>query len=150
MTDAQRQVFECLTGASLFQVERTPKLDETDVHLGRIVEHLGTFLASFLDKCEKRSFYFDDDSGASCCLEFSNVPTDRESMFTAGTPTRVPEPLGTGPLESWFWNFLHVRERMSDADVRATCAFMRRCLAIDPADRASAGELLQDGWLGKP
>ncbi|RPD56041.1 kinase-like protein [Lentinus tigrinus ALCF2SS1-6] len=118
-------VFECLTGASLFQVERTPNLDETHVHLGRMVEHLGPFPAAFLKKCSKHADYFDD----------------------SGMPLRVPEPLGTGPLESWFGNFLHVRENLSDEDVRATCAFMRRCLAIDPAERATAAELLQDGWF---
>ncbi|KAI0720711.1 kinase-like domain-containing protein [Cerioporus squamosus] len=119
-------VFECLTGASLFQVERTPKLDETDIHLGRMAEHLGTFPAAFLDKCSKRAEYFDE----------------------TGTLLRVPDPLGTGPLESWFRNFAHVREKMSDADVKTTCAFMRRCLAIDPAQRATAAELLEDRWFG--
>ncbi|RDX47267.1 kinase-like protein [Lentinus brumalis] len=106
-------VFECLTGASLFQVERTPKLDETAVHLGRMVEHLGTFPAAFLDKCSKRADYFDE----------------------------------TGTF-FWFGNFLHIRENMSDADVKATCAFMRRCLAIVPAERATAAELLDDEWFG--
>jgi serine/threonine-protein kinase SRPK3 len=32
-------------------------------------------------------------------------------------------------------------------DVPHVAAFMRRCLALDPASRASALELLEDKWL---
>ena len=36
---------------------------------------------------------------------------------------------------------------MSDEDVRATCAFVSRCWEMDPARRATAGELLEDEWF---
>ncbi|KAI0739028.1 kinase-like domain-containing protein [Daedaleopsis nitida] len=119
-------VFECLTGASLFQVQRTPKHDPVSLHLGRMVEHLGPVPADFLNGCRSRSQFFDE----------------------SGTLLDVPPPLpGGGPLESWFGGFLHIRETLSEDDVKATCAFLRRCLAIDPSARASAAELLSGKWF---
>jgi hypothetical protein len=40
-------------------------------------------------------------------------------------------------------------EALSEEDVLATAAFMHRCLRLDPKNRASAVELLQDTrWEG--
>ena len=138
------QLFECLTGASLIQVERTPTVDPVSVHLGRIAEHIGPFPANFLDKCTKRAEYFDE---AGKALR-RTVVIHAAHECRVGVLLRVPPPLpAAGSLESWFGGFLQIRETMSEADVKATCAFMRRCLTIDPSARATAAQLLQDEWL---
>ena len=38
-------------------------------------------------------------------------------------------------------------KQVSDADARSAAAFIKRCLALDPAARPSVTELLQDEWL---
>jgi hypothetical protein len=35
---------------------------------------------------------------------------------------------------------------LKEEDVLATAAFMQRCLRLDPKNRATAEELLQDTW----
>ncbi|KAI0329140.1 kinase-like protein [Cubamyces sp. BRFM 1775] len=50
-------------------------------------------------------------------------------------------------IERWLADFPWARQEMSREDIDATCRFMRRCFAFDPADRPSASALLQDKWL---
>ncbi|KAH9941621.1 kinase-like domain-containing protein [Epithele typhae] len=116
--------FETLTGSSLFQCSRTPRLSQVEVHLARIAEHLGPFPRDFLDRCAARDKYFTPD----------------------GELKQVPPPL-SGPLEDWLTNFPHIRQEMSAHEVGATAAFLRRCLAIRPEERATAAELLEDEWF---
>ena len=50
-------------------------------------------------------------------------------------------------LEKRLRSFAHVAEHLSEDDVRATCAFVSRCVEMDPAKRATAAELLEDEWF---
>jgi len=91
-----------------------------DVHVGRILEHIGPFPGDFLAACSRRAKFFDDQ----------------------GRLLRAPQ---TQPfsLEE------HLRQyNILDEDaLLTTSAFMRRCLTIDPNMRPSALELLSDDWL---
>ncbi|KAI1782549.1 kinase-like protein [Ganoderma leucocontextum] len=53
----------------------------------------------------------------------------------------------TRMLEERLRSFAHATAGMSANDVRATCAFIGRCLEMDPAKRATAAEPLQDAWF---
>lgn len=70
--------------------------------------------------------------------------------MTPGMLLQVPPPLPSAvSLDHRFNGFLHVRETMSEKDVKATCAFMRRCLAVDPSERGTTAELLGDEWFAE-
>ena len=53
----------------------------------------------------------------------------------------------TRMLEYRLRSFAHVAEHMSEDDVRTTCAFISRCIEMDPTKRATAAELLEDEWF---
>lgn len=42
---------------------------------------------------------------------------------------------------------LRAYKLLDEADIVPAATFMRRCLTIDPTVRATARELLEDGWL---
>ncbi len=46
--------------------------------------------------------------------------------------------------------FTHATDSMSEDDILKTCAFIGRCLEVDPAKRATAAELLEDEWFRTP
>ena len=53
------QVFEYLSGTSLFQLHESSSVTFTDVHLQRLIEYLGPLPEAFLSKCRSRDKYFD-------------------------------------------------------------------------------------------
>ncbi|KAI9058589.1 kinase-like protein [Trametes sanguinea] len=114
--------FVSLTATNVFELYHTSKLDETDVHLARIVEHIGPFPAAFLERCDKRTQYFDD----------------------TGRLLKTALPNG-GPLENRLSAAL--LGTLGAQDFRQTAAFIRRCLTIDPNERPTAAQLLEDEWF---
>jgi serine/threonine-protein kinase SRPK3 len=52
-------VFEYLLGTALFQLYESDSVTFGDVHLRRIIEHIGPFPAHFLARCDRRSDFFD-------------------------------------------------------------------------------------------
>lgn len=56
---------------------------------------------------------------------------------------RADPPLINYPFEMSIRSYKVVEE----AEVRSTAALMRRCLCLDPTQRASAVELLSDPWF---
>ncbi|KAI9058590.1 kinase-like protein [Trametes sanguinea] len=116
-------VFSALTGREVFRLYRKSDSDDTtDVHLARIVEHIGPFPAAFLKRCRKRTQYFDRTGGY----------------------LKAAKPDG-GPLENRLSKALS--DTLDSGDMQQTAAFIRRCLTIDPDDRATAAQLLEDPWL---
>ena len=114
------QVFECLTGAALFQVGRTPALDEVSVHIGRVEEHLGSFPSGFQEKCSKRAQFFDDSGRMHRVDEFFYVPVE---------------------------DALRNYRVLPEEQIVPAAKFIRKCIALDPQHRPTAEALLADEWF---
>jgi len=110
-------VFELVTNFHLFG-QLGPY--SATVHLQNMVEYLGSFPPRFLEACSRRAEYFDGDGSLLRVTDF--MPTNLEEIL-----------YGLGTVQA--------------DDVPGAAAFMRRCLALDPASRPSAQQLLNDKWL---
>ncbi|KAF8874333.1 kinase-like protein [Infundibulicybe gibba] len=116
-------VFELAIGRRLFKYEpyEKYKLDEGNYILYQMMCYTGDdFLAEQLSVSRLAAKFFD-----STCTLISNPP------------------IYDYPLE------LSIRSYnvLQEADVLSTAAFMRRCLRLDPSQRASAADLLSDPWF---
>lgn len=111
--------FEYLTGAAMFQLSESSSISVENLCLQRILEHIGPFPPDFLERCERRSDFFDEQGS----LRVHNlIPQAMESCLRA-------------------------YKVMDEKDVAPAAAFIRKCLTIDPRTRPTALELLDDGWL---
>jgi len=91
-----------------------------DVHLQRILEHIGPFPPSFLEACQRRADFFNKEESL---LRVHNLfPSSIEDCLR---PYKV----------------------LDEQDIPPTATFIRKCLTIDPRARPSALELLDDEWL---
>ncbi|KAG0701388.1 hypothetical protein DFH29DRAFT_852589 [Suillus ampliporus] len=89
------------------------------IHLRRILEHIGLFPPSFLEGCQRRTDFFDEQG----TLRAHNLfPNSIESC-------------------------LRTYRSMDEKVILPAAAFIRRCLTIDPRARPTALELLEDEWL---
>jgi len=79
-----------------------------------------TIPPQFLEACSRRAEYFDENGSLLRATDF--IPSSLEDILYA---------IGTVQAD----------------DVPCVAAFMRRCLALDPASRLSVQELLNDKWL---
>jgi len=91
-----------------------------DAHLQRILENIGPFPSSFLEACHRRADFFDEE----------------------GSLLRV-EDLSPSSIEEC----LRSQNIMSEKDIPAAANFIRRCFIIDPRQRPTALDLLDDEWL---
>ncbi|KAI0744719.1 kinase-like domain-containing protein [Earliella scabrosa] len=96
--------------------------DCTASRLSSIAERLGQFPTEFLRGCKKSDEYFDTNGSA-----------------------RDAKGAGHGSLEDCLRREVH----MTEQDYLATLAFLRKCLSIDPKQRATAAQLLKDDWFPK-
>jgi len=110
-------VFELVTNFHLFG---QPGAYSASVHLQSMVEYLGSFPPRFLQACSRWAEYFNEDGSLLQVTDF--MPTNLEDIL-----------YGLGTVQA--------------DDVPGVAAFMRRCLALDPASRPSALQLLNDKWL---
>jgi len=91
-----------------------------DVHLQRILEHIGPFPSSFLQASERRTEFFDEQGSL---LRVHNLfPKEIEKCLRA-------------------------YQVMDEKEITPAATFMRKCLTIDPRARPTALELLDDEWL---
>lgn len=112
-------VFEYLTGAAMFQLSESSPISVENLCLQRILEHIGSFPPSFLERCQRRSDFFDEQGS----LRVHNlIPQTMESCLRA-------------------------YKVMDEKDIAPAAAFIRKCLTIDPHERPTALELLNDDWL---
>lgn len=113
-------IFEFLVGVPFFELYSHAGILFTDIHLARVLEHIGPFPPGFLAACSRRAEYFNEN----------------------GSLLRIQ---GYNPrsIEDCFRQF-----KVLDEDaILSTSAFMRRCLIVDPALRPSALELVKVDWL---
>ncbi|KAF8573007.1 kinase-like protein [Ramaria rubella] len=116
-------VFELVTGRALFKYEPYPKynLDEPTYLLYQMMCYTGEdFSAEQLTVSALASKYFD----TTCNL-------------------KSRPPLFDYPFES----SIRVYKVIDEAEVVSIANLMRRCLRLNPAQRASAAELLSDPWF---
>ncbi|KAK0495541.1 kinase-like protein [Armillaria luteobubalina] len=123
-------VYEIVTGVPLFKPQEGEvdgvHLDVTEIMLFQMISHTReVFMAKQLTASPLAGHYFNE--------------------------TCVAQPTEKGP-GLYLYQTEHWVVRTSDEDIRIDQAkedvrFMRRCLRLDPADRASAKELLQDEWF---
>ncbi|KAG1814958.1 kinase-like domain-containing protein [Suillus variegatus] len=112
-------VFEYLTGAAMFQLSQSSSISVENLCLQRILEHIGPFSPSFLERCQRRSDFFDEQGS----LRVHNlIPQAMESCLRA-------------------------YKVMDEKDIAPAAAFIRKCLTIDPHVRPTALQLLDDEWL---
>ncbi|KAF8207814.1 kinase-like domain-containing protein [Mycena galopus ATCC 62051] len=71
-------------------------------------------------------------------------PNSRNYFDENGDWKRFKKGYGRRPLDMCIRD---TGRTMSDEDISGACALMKRCLQLDPADRPSAIELLNDPWL---
>ncbi|KAG1901461.1 kinase-like domain-containing protein [Suillus fuscotomentosus] len=111
-------VFEYLTGAAMFQLSES-SISVENLCLQQILEHIGPFPPSFLERCQRRSAFFDEQGS----LRVHNlIPQAMESCLRA-------------------------YKVMDEKDIAPAAAFIRKCLTIDPHVRPTALQLLDDEWL---
>ncbi|KAG2146239.1 kinase-like domain-containing protein [Suillus clintonianus] len=111
--------FEYLTGAPMILLSESPSISMENLHLQRILEHIGPFPPSFLERCQRRADFFDEQGS----LRVHNlIPQSMESCLRA-------------------------YKVMGEKDISSAAAFIRKCLTIDPHARPTALELLDDEWL---
>ncbi|KAH9847999.1 kinase-like domain-containing protein [Lenzites betulinus] len=118
-------LFECITGNPLFgPPTRTRNGSWEKVHIAHIADRLGPFPPAYLSRIilPKREEYFDRHGKVKYQTSSPHYSL-RRALHVCLRPT--PE----------------------DAEYNAIRAFMARCLAIDPTQRPTAAELLQDPFL---
>ncbi|KXN81936.1 Serine/threonine-protein kinase SRPK [Leucoagaricus sp. SymC.cos] len=116
---------ELLVAGDIFQLDTLPNIGLNEVHLARIMELLGTFDPTFLDKCSKRDAYFDETGQLLKTVNFED-----ESISASGSLTHR---LSTASFEG--------------QDLGSANDFLKCCLTLDPSLRPSAEDLLKDPWL---
>lgn len=96
------------------------------------------FLAKQLSASPLAGHYFNETCMAQCSLAYQSLTA------TVGRLKKEPG--------HYLYQTEHWVVRNSDGDIspdkaKEVVRFMRRCLRLDPEDRASAKELLQDEWF---
>ena len=97
---------------------------------------------TFLENCKNRDQFFKPD-GQSFFLPSNEAQPGRlryAGSFAHFTEHREP----TWPLRKLLSEDSELED---DAEVDAAVRFLRRCLQLNPAERASARELVDDPWL---
>ncbi|KAI3603905.1 kinase-like protein [Moniliophthora roreri] len=119
-------VTEFLIGFWLFEFGANgDKWNAEEDHLARMTEALGAkFDPIFLSKCKYNNKYFNADGS------WKNFTSHEEP---------------TWPLEELLAKFASID--LQEGNVEAATQFLRRCLQLNPEERASARELLEDPWL---
>ncbi|KDR74464.1 hypothetical protein GALMADRAFT_141499 [Galerina marginata CBS 339.88] len=116
-------IFELVTSRGLFKYEPGPKLklDETENILFQMICYTGEdFSEERLSAGRLAGKYFDSTCNLRADPDLINYPFELS---------------------------IRVYNVIQESDILSTAALMRQCLRLDPADRASAEELLADPWF---
>jgi serine/threonine-protein kinase SRPK3 len=107
-----------------------------DVHLQRILEHIGPFPSGFLQTCQHRNDFFDEQG------IISQYPNKQILIIYQGSLLRTHD-LFPSAIEQC----LRAYKVMDEKQIPPAATFIRRCLTIDPRERPTSLELLNDDWL---
>jgi len=85
--------------------------------------------------------------------EYFNADCNHSSL--CGIPIDAHFPISSGELKKnpglFYWpiraRFIELKIEISDEDATATEDLIERCLQLNPADRPTAAELLNDPWF---
>ncbi|KAL0961265.1 hypothetical protein HGRIS_006228 [Hohenbuehelia grisea] len=112
-------MLELITGKRVFDLRSKDGLTPTQLHLFLMSELLGPFPPEFIAGCSKRDTFFDAHG------KLLHQPTVRQDDSISERLSR----------SRW------------QGDILQTSAFIGRMLTIDPKQRPSASELLEDSWF---
>ncbi|KAG9010783.1 hypothetical protein FRB94_009864 [Tulasnella sp. JGI-2019a] len=123
-------VFEFMTAAPLFTPVSGPTFTEEQNLVAKYIMNTGQpFTTSMLRKWKRAEMYFDRKIYGAVGVDVI--------YEVRGIAFRV------GSLEEALQNY----KICSEEETKDTARFIRRCLAFDPDERATAAELLEDRWL---
>jgi len=135
----------------LFEYKPYPEytLDEPTGHLWQMLCFTRERMTrEQVDSSKLGAHYFDlavkpNDIDNPFCLSFYLV-----TIFALSTYTTNPGNLKAHPpvFNNPFARSLRNYKVLQEADVLATAKIMQRCMRLNPKDRATAEELLQDPW----
>jgi serine/threonine-protein kinase SRPK3 len=134
------QTFELITGHWLFKPKAGDVWQREDDHLAQMMELTGEkFSTRLLERSRLRNHYF-DDAGEHVHGYAESVVLHKKSR--TGNLLRIDE-LWALPLEKAIAEY----NVLAEDQIESVAAFIRACIRIDPAERASAGELQLHNWL---
>jgi len=117
-------IFEFLTGADFMHSQESSAFSAEEDHLARMIEITGeAFSVDMLEASARAPLYLE--------LE---APTPKLNSIKTLNPTSVEECIR------------NYRTGIDEDEIRGVAGFMRRCLALQPKNRASTASL-KDPWL---
>jgi len=125
-------IFELTIGNALFQYQPNPKygLDETTAHLWQML--------GFTRERITREQVESSKLGA----QYFDLPVNPNGVDNPFCDLKADPPTLNYPFTTCLRNYKVLEEE----DVLATAKIMQRCLRLNPKDRVTAEELLQDPW----
>lgn len=145
------QIFELIVGGSLFLYKSYPEymLDEPTGHLWQMLcftrermtreqVNSSTLGAQYFDLAVKPNAI-----NSPFCMSLCLVIIFALTIYTTNSgDLKAHPPVFNNPFARSLRNY----QVLQEVDVLATAKIMQRCLRLNPRDRATAEELLQDPW----
>jgi serine/threonine protein kinase len=141
------QTFQLLTGKPLFNPKDDPRgrFSADDEHLLHMMQLTGqTFEAGMLKASAKAGEFF--ESNGEYSITSYIIPSQPISFLLTriGNLSRIT---GAFPQNHLIKAVQAYNKMESSSELHSSVTFIKRCLQLNPADRASSAELLADPWL---
>lgn len=135
------QVFECLDGSNIFDPRQYGSHSAEQSLLLQMVERTGEqFDRSFLESCSRRDLFFTPEGTYGVLLNKLIISLPAGEKTGDLRIRRHPMP---HIIENSFVNYPFYGK----VEAGKAADFIRRCLRLNPADRPTAAQLLEDEWL---
>jgi serine/threonine-protein kinase SRPK3/serine/threonine-protein kinase SRPK1 len=113
-------IFELVTGDYLFDPKGSDEFPRDEDHLALVIELVGPLPSNMISKGKKSPTYFNKKNQLRHIKQLRHWPLNE---------------------------VLHQKYRLPKPDADGLASFLAPMLAVDPADRASASQLLAHPWL---